>query len=120
MTKQDKTSDPAKAPGMSESERMAKVRELLVGPAIADESKRVEQSFDRLNDLVKEQQDLITTLTARIRELEDSQRNELKRVRVRLLGMVESLIANEDDVRSRLMQHDMLMSELDSDQERTS
>ena len=117
MTDQQKTSEPAAAPGLSEAERMAKIRELLVGPAIADESERIDRSVDRLHDLVKEQQEALTALRTQVQELEDDQRRGIRQLRLRLLGIVESLIADEEDVRSRIMRHDILMSELENEQE---
>lgn len=96
---------------------MAKIRELLLGPVIADESARVDESVDRLNELVREQQEAITALHAKIRELEDRQRAGMERFRVRLLGMVEAVLADEDDVRSRLKKNDALLFELNSEKE---
>lgn len=118
MTQQEKTGEPTSAPGISEAERMAKIRELLVGPAIADESERIEKSVDRLNDLVKEQQEALAALRAQVEELESSQRTEIKQLRLRLLGIVETLIADEEDVHSRIKRHDMLHSEFEGKQER--
>lgn len=113
MIDQKKTSSPATAENFSEAERMAKIRELLVGPAIADESARVDETVARLNDLVRDQQETIVTLQARIRDLEDDQRVDMASLRVRLLGIVETLLAEEEEVRSRLMRSETLMSKLE-------
>lgn len=117
MIDQKKTSSPAPSAGISEAERMAKIRELLMGPVIADESARVDQSVGRLNDLAKTQQDAINALQARIQELEDRQRVGMKRVQMRLLGMVEALLADEEDVRARLSKNEIFLSRLKSDRE---
>ena len=117
MIDQKKTSDAPSATGFSEAESMAKIRELLVGPAIADESARVESSFVRLDELAKEQQEAISTLQAKVRELEENQRVGLKRMRMRLLGVVEALTADEDELRARLTQHEALLSKLEIDHE---
>lgn len=113
MTDPKTTSDSASTAGLSESERMAKIRELLVGPALADETARVDQSFDRMNRLVQEQQELIATLRAQLNRLEDRQKSDMQRMQIRLLGMIEALMANEDDLRSRLAQDDLLTRKLD-------
>ena len=112
MTEENKASGAALNVDISESERMAKIRELLVGPVIADESARVDQSVDRLNEIVKEQRERITTLEADLRDLKDSQRNDMARLRVRLFGMMEALLADEDDVRARVEQNQALSSEI--------
>jgi len=114
MTGQKKASGVTPTVDISESERMAKIRELLVGPVIADESARVDQSVEHLNKLVREQREAISVLEARIRELEESQRVGMTRLRVRLLGMVEALLANEEDVRVRLAQNQTLLPELEN------
>ena len=103
--------------GISEAERMAKIRELLVGPVIADESARVDQSFAGLKGLVEEQQHTIAALETRIRELEDSQRAERQRVRLGLLGIAESLLADEEEVHSRVKRSDALRTKLEAHDE---
>lgn len=114
MTDHNTASDPGPDTGMSEAERMARIRELLVGPVIADESARVDQSFDQLKELVEEQHQTIIALQSRFRELEDTHRADVKRLRLSLLGMVETLLANEEDVRSRVMKNDTLRRELEN------
>ena len=114
MIDQEKTNS-APGTGISEAQRMAKIRELLVGPVIADESARVDQSFGRLDELVRQQQQTITALQARIQELEERHHAGMKRLQVRLLGMVETLLADEDDLRSRLMQSETLQPKLEND-----
>jgi len=115
MTDSKMMNDTSPNPELSESERMAKIRELLVGPVIADESARVDQSVDRLNELVNEQRETILILEGRIRELEESQRLGMERHRLRLFGMVEALLASEDDVRARLAKNETLMGEYGRD-----
>ncbi|MGI9510841.1 MAG: hypothetical protein ACR2QJ_15985 [Geminicoccaceae bacterium] len=112
---QKHTSQSAPSAGISEAERMAKIRELLVGPVIADESARVDQSVARLDKLAKAQHETIIALQARIQEMEDRERINSKQVRMRLLGMVEALLADDDEVRSRLMKNETLLSRLESD-----
>ena len=104
--------------GISEAERMAKIRELLVGPVIADESARVDQSVAGLKELVEEQHQIINTLQSRIRDLEGSQRADRKRARLELLGIAEALLADEEDIRSRIMQNEIFRSKLEADDER--
>lgn len=113
MIDDEKTSDAAQMAGFGEAERMAKIRELLVGPALADESARVDQSVSRLSELAKVQNETIAALQTRIQELEQTQRIGMDQLRLRLLGLVETLLADEEDLRARLAQNDMLMSRLD-------
>lgn len=108
MIEKKNTDSAAPGSGISEAERMAKIRELLVGPVIADESARVDQSFGRLNEFIREQQETIAALQTRIQELEDRQRVGMSRLHVRLLGLVEALLADEEAVRSRLTQSEVL------------
>ncbi|MGI9488549.1 MAG: hypothetical protein ACR2RF_22250 [Geminicoccaceae bacterium] len=115
MNDQKKASQPTQGAGISEAERMAKIRELLVGPVIADESARVDQSVARLNELVEEQHQTIIALQSRLGELEDSQRVDMKRVRLGLLGIAETLLADEEDVRSRVMRNETLRQRLEND-----
>ena len=113
MNEPKKTSGAAAVSSISEAERMAQIRELLVGPAIADESERVDKSFDRLSDLAKEQAETISALQARIQALEERQHADMRNHQTRLLGMMEVLLASEDEVRSRLKQHEALWSRLE-------
>ncbi|NJO36261.1 MAG: hypothetical protein HC871_00030 [Rhizobiales bacterium] len=99
--------------GISESERMAKIRELLVGPVIADESARVDQSFDRLNQLLRDQRETISALQTRLQQLEENQQTDMQRLQVRLLGIVEALLADEEELRSRLAENGSLSARLD-------
>ena len=108
MIEKKSTDSVAPGGGISEAQRMAKIRELLVGPVIADESAREDQSFDRLNDFVKQQQETITALQTRIQELEDRQSAGMSRLNARFLGVVEALLADEETVRSRLVQSEIL------------
>jgi uncharacterized coiled-coil protein SlyX len=108
------------AVGISEAERMAKIRELLVGPVIADESARVDEAVSELNDLVRAQQEVISKLQVRIGELEELQRLNNKQLRLRMLGIVETLLADEADVSERLSGNQMLTAELEDDRKRDS
>lgn len=118
MTEQKKPSEARPNAEISESERMAKIRELLVGPIIADESARVDQSVERLHEIVNEQRNLITTLEARLRDLEEKERNDMAQLRVRLFGMMEALLADEGDVRARIQQNQTLASEVNEGSQR--
>lgn len=117
--KENVGSHPTSSAGLSEAERMAKIRELLVGPVIADESARVDQSVAQLNELVEEQHQTIIALQSRCRELEDGRRADMKRVRLDLLGLVETLLADEEEVRSRVMQNETLRARLENADEHT-
>lgn len=115
MTVQKETNKSAPVAGISEAERMEKIRELLVGPVIADESARVDEAVSRLNDLMRDQQESITKLQARIGELEGSQRAGMRQLQLRLLGMVEALLAKEEDVSARVKGNQLLSPELQDD-----
>ncbi len=115
MNDQKKTNEPASGVGISEAERMSKIRELLVGPVIADESARVDESVAHLRELIEEQHQTIIALQSRLGELEDDQRADMKRVRFTLLGIAETLLAEEEDVRSRVMQNQALRQRLEDD-----
>ena len=115
MIDPERENGTASRAGISEAQRMAKIRELLVGPAIADESARVDQSFGRLDELVKDQQKAIAALQARIQELEESQRVDMKRFKMRLMSLAEALLADEEDVRARVMENETLLHKLESD-----
>ncbi|MDH3659803.1 MAG: hypothetical protein OEU92_07210 [Alphaproteobacteria bacterium] len=112
MNDQMKKDSAAPGAGISEAERMAKIRELLVGPIIADESARVDQS---VGQLAKQQEAAIAALQARIQELEDSQRIGMKRLQTRLLGIVEALLVDEEELRSRLRKSEALLPKLHGD-----
>ncbi|MEZ5933307.1 MAG: hypothetical protein R3F54_15420 [Alphaproteobacteria bacterium] len=113
MNDQSETSGTMATVSISESERMAKIRELLVGPVIADESARVDQSFDRLNQLLREQADTISALQAKLQQLEETRQTDMNRLRVRFLGLVEALLADEEELRSRLARNSSLAPRLD-------
>ena len=112
---QKQASHPVPSAGISEAERMEKIRDLLMGPVIADESARVDKSVSRLDELAKAQKDSIIALQARVEELEERQRVGMKQIRTRLLGMVEALLADEEDVRSRLSKNETLLSKFEND-----
>ncbi len=104
--------------GISEAERMAKIRELLVGPVLADESARVDESFAGLKELVEKQSRLITNLESRILELEDGRRADRERVRLGLFGIAESLLADEEEMHSRIIRNDVLRAKFEAENER--
>lgn len=114
MIDDEKSSDATQGADSGDAERMDKIRELLVGPALADEAARIDQSVSRLNELAKIQDETIVALEAKIRELERTQRLGMEQLRLRLLGVVETLLADEEDLRARLARNDMLMSRLDA------
>jgi hypothetical protein len=118
MTVQKETSKGSPAISISEAERMAKIRELLVGPVIADESARVDEAVSQLNDLVRVQQETISKLQIQLGELEDRQKANNKQLRLRLMGIVETLLASEDDVSARVMGNQILAAELKDDRGR--
>lgn len=107
-------SDPSKKANseatetLSEAERMARIRDLLVGPVIADEQVRRDQSIGRLDQSIADQSQTIAALTARISDLEQAHRLETERLDLRLLGMVEALITDEKGLRDRLAKSDQL------------
>lgn len=93
---------------MSEAERMLRIRDLLVGP----ESAKRDESVSRLDQALADQSALITALTARISDLERVQRAETARLDLRLLGIVESLLTDEQGLRSRVAKNDQLKAYL--------
>ena len=93
---------------MSEAERMLRIRDLLVGP----ESAKRDESVNKLNSALADQGALIEALTARVRDLEQEQRAETARLDLRLLGIVESLLTDEQGLRSRVAKNDRLRSYL--------
>jgi hypothetical protein len=93
---------------MSEAERMLRIRDLLVGP----ESAKRDESVARIDQTLADQSALIATLTARVSDLEQVQRAETARLDLRLLGMVESLLTDEQGLRARLAKSDPLRSYL--------
>lgn len=113
MSDQRKTDDAAPASSFSEAERMAKIRELLVGPAIADQSERIGKSVEGLSESAREQQETIDALLARVQALEESQRAGMREQRMRLLGMMEALLADDEELRARLMRNEVLWSRLE-------
>lgn len=108
MVEKPKTADTAAVPAISEAERMARIRELLVGPSIADESARVDQSVVRLDQTIADQAQAIATLKGRLDDLQARQRAETERLDLRLLGVVEALLADEQGLRARLAGSDLL------------
>lgn len=108
MVEKPKTADTAAAPAISEAERMARIRELLVGPSIADQSARVDQSVGRLDQTLADQAQAIATLKGRLDDLQARQRAETERLDLRLLGVVEALLADEQGLRARLAGSDLL------------
>lgn len=112
MSETAKTTSSETAQNLSEAERMARIRDLLVGPVIADETARRDQSVGRLDQALADQSSVITTLKARIDDLEQRQRVETERLDLRLLAMVESLLVDEEGLRRRLAKSDPLKSYL--------
>lgn len=115
MTDQNNTGKEEPSLGISEAERMARVRELLVGPAIADQSVVINQAIDSLSERIREQQETIATLRSRIQELEDSHRINTSKLQTRLLGVAEALLANDEDLRPRLTNNEAFNGKLDDD-----
>ena len=111
-------SDPSKktnaeAPEtLSEAERMSQIRDLLVGPVIADEQVRRDQSINRLDQTIADQAETIDALRVRINDLEQAHRLQTERLDLRLLGMVEALITDEQGLRNRLAKNDQLKAHL--------
>lgn len=118
MTDQEEPIEDAPATGISEAERMEKIRDLLMGPVIANESARVDGAVSRLNELLKEQQELITALQARVGQLEDRQREGTRKLRLRLFGLAEALLADEEEVRARVHANASLAPKLEDDEGR--
>lgn len=112
MSEAAKTTSSETTHNLSEAERMARIRDLLVGPVIADETARRDQSVGRLDQALADQSSVITTLKARIDDLEQRQRAETERLDLRLLAMVESLLVDEEGLRRRLAKSDPLKSYL--------
>ena len=113
MTETSKTNASNVADHLSEAERMSRIRDLLVGPVIADETARRDESVGRLDRLIADQSEKISALQKRISELEAVQRAETERLDLRLLGIIESLITDEQKLRSRLAKSDQLRSYLE-------
>ncbi|MGI9436422.1 MAG: hypothetical protein ACR2Q4_16610 [Geminicoccaceae bacterium] len=97
---------------MSEADRMARIRDLLVGPVIADESARRDQSIGRLDQTIAEHAEKLATLRSRLDDLQQVQRAETDRFNLRLLGIVEALLADENELRKRLAQSEVLKHHL--------
>lgn len=119
MTEQTKMDEGKRAEGISEAERMARIRELLVGPVIADESARVDQSVGRLDQTIADQAAALARLQEQLDRLESSQRETTERLHLRLLGMVEALLTDEQGLRARLVESEAVRSYLrDADEKR--
>lgn len=88
--------------GLSEAERMSRIRDLLVGPVIADEQARRDESVTRIDQSLSDQSQSIETLTARLGELEKAHCLETERLNFRLLGLLEALLIDEKVLRARL------------------
>lgn len=112
MAEQTETNKVETAEGISEAERMARIRELLVGPVIADESARVDQSVGRLDQTIADQAAALAQLQERLDRLESSQRETTERLDLRLLGMVEALLTDEQGLRARLAESEAVRSYL--------
>jgi len=106
------TNVPDTAEGLSEAERMSRIRDLLVGPVIADETARRDESVSRLDRVLTEQSATISALQAQINELEAVRRAETERLDLRLLGILEALLTDEEGLRRRLAKSDQLKSYL--------
>ena len=102
--------DDAPASDISEAERMAKIRELLVSPVVADEAARTEQSISRLEETTSAQRETIASLQHRLDDLEQKQQADVEKLRTRLFGLVEVMLADDEELRARLMQSDVLRS----------
>jgi hypothetical protein len=102
--------DAAPASDISEADRMAKIRELLVSPVVADEAARTEQSINRLEETANIQRETIASLQGRIDDLEQRQRADVGRLRARLFGLVEAMLVDDEELRARLMRNDTLRS----------
>ncbi len=93
---------------LSEAERMSRIRDLLVGPVIADEQARHDQSVGRLDQALTDQAQAIAALQTRIGELEQAQLAEIERLDLRLLGMMEALLVDQQSLRARLAENEHL------------
>lgn len=113
MTDTSKTNASNTEDNISEAERMSRIRDLLVGPVIADETARRDQSVSRLDQALADHSQTLSALQARINELEAAQERETRRQDLRLLGIVESLLTDEQGLRNRLAKNDQLKSYLD-------
>jgi molecular chaperone GrpE (heat shock protein) len=146
MNEKAKNPEEALAPAMSEAERMSRIRDLLMGPVIADQSAKVEQSVERLNtaitDQATNQAKLVAELTARLERLEAEQRAAVdklqseqrqaaerletaqqastERLQLRLLGLVDALLCDEADLRARINGNKLLAARLNGVDERPS
>lgn len=118
MAEPSKTNASEATQNLSEAERMLRIRDLLVGPVIADESARRDQSVSRIDQALVDQAALIAALTARVNDLEQVQRAETARLDLRLLGIVESLFTDEQGLRSRVAKNDHLKAYLGQAAER--
>jgi len=91
---------------------MARIRELLVGPVVADEAARTAQSINTLDEAAKSQGDTIASLKLRIEELEGEQRASAEQLKMRLLGLVEAIFSDDREIRERLMKNELLRSKI--------
>ena len=91
---------------------MSRIRDLLDGPVIADETARRDESIGRLDRALADQSETIGTLLARIDDLEQAQRADAEKLNLRLLGMVEALLTDQENLRDRLAESDHLKAYL--------
>ena len=94
MDHKDDQTVSSETTGISEAERMARIRELLIGPVVADEAARTAQSISALDEEAKSQREEIANLQLRIDTLEKQRRSDIDQLRKRLLNLVEVLLAD--------------------------
>lgn len=94
MDSKDDQTVSSETSGISEAERMARIRELLIGPVVADEAARTAQSISTLDEAAKSQSETIASLQERIETLEKQRRVDIDQLRIRLLSLVEALLAD--------------------------
>lgn len=114
MAETPKTKTSEVTESLSEAERMARIRDLLVGPVIADETVKRDESFARLDRVLAEQASMLSALRARMDSLEQAHRAETEGLQLRLLGVVEALLADESTLQARLERSEGLRSRLDA------
>ena len=112
MVDNPQKSDNTTPQALSEAERMARIRELLVAPVVADESARVGQSLERLERLLSEQVEKYARLSERLKRLESEQRADARRLDLRLLGVVDALLTDENGLRARVAGNELLRPQL--------
>ena len=108
MVDNPQKSDNSTPQALSEAERMARIRELLVAPVVADESARVGQSLERLEKLLSEQVEKYARLSEKLKRLETAQRADARRLDLRLLGVVDALLTDENGLRARVAGNELL------------